>query len=307
MIDLSIFYSNLATIGLIILLGFALGRAKFVTAETNKHLINILLAVAWPCAIFAAFPQQFDHARLSEFLLGLLGGAVVLAAMLVLSKIIFNKKVFKTTMSYEGQFAFIFNNASFLGYPLVMATFGDKALLTYCGFILIFNLVLFSYGVYLFERKITRRLVKDVVLNPCTIAVLLGAAFFVFSLKLPAFVNTSIGYLGALMTPLSLICIGYMLSRARFKKLVRRWKLFAVAILQLVLGPAVTYFVLLAMGVPIEARAVLVLLQALPTATSLGLFAEKYGGDAVESSELVAISTVMSVITLPAMIMLLIA
>ena len=275
-----------------------------MTAETNKHLVNILLAVAWPAAIFAAFPQEFDHARLNEFLLGLGGGAVVLASMLILSKIIFNKKIFKTTMSYEGQFAFIFNNASFLGYPLVMATFGQKALLTYCGFILIFNLVLFSYGVYLFERKITKRLVKDVALNPCIIAVLLGTVFFVFSLKLPQFINTSIGHLGALMTPLSLVCIGYMLSRARFAKLFKRWKLFIVAVLQLLLGPTITYFVLLALGVPPEVRAVLVLLQALPTATSLGLFAEKYGGDAVESSELVAISTLMSVITLPLMILL---
>ncbi|MDR1032790.1 MAG: AEC family transporter [Candidatus Nomurabacteria bacterium] len=307
MANLGIFYSNLATVGLIIVLGFILGRTKFMSAETNKHLINILLAVAWPCAIFAAFPQEFDQARLSEFLFGLLGGVVVLTAMLVLSRLIFNKKIFKTAMSYEGQFAFIFNNASFLGYPLVMATFGQKAMLTYCGFILIFNLVLFSYGVFLFERKVTKRLVKDVVYNPCIIAVLLGTAFFVFSLKLPTFVNASIGYLGALMTPLSLICIGYMLSRARFKKLFKRWKLFIVALLQLLLGPVVTYFVLLALGVPAEVRSVLVLLQALPTATSLGLFAEKYGGDAVESSELVAISTLMSVITLPIMILLLIA
>ncbi|MDR0398096.1 MAG: AEC family transporter [Candidatus Nomurabacteria bacterium] len=306
MIDLGIFYSNLATISLIILLGFLLGRVKFITAETNRHLINLLLTVAWPCAIFAAFPQEFDHARLGEFLLGLGGGVVVLAAMLVLSRIIFNKKIFKRGMSYEGQFAFIFNNASFLGYPLVMAAFGQSALLTYCGFILIFNLVLFSYGVYLFERKITKQLIKDVALNPCIIAVLLGTVFFVFSLKLPDFVNTSISYLGALMTPLSLVCIGYMLSRAQFKKLFRRWKLFIVAALQLLLGPTITYFVLLVLGVPAEVRAVLVLLQALPTATSLGLFAEKYGGDAVESSELVAISTVMSVITLPIMITLLI-
>ncbi|MBR5938963.1 hypothetical protein IKZ77_00190 [Candidatus Saccharibacteria bacterium] len=47
------------------------------------------------------------------------------------------------------------------------------------------------------------------------------------------------------------------------------------------------------------------LIQALPTATSLGLFAVKYGGNATDSSELVTISTIFSVITMPLMAMLL--
>jgi predicted permease len=47
------------------------------------------------------------------------------------------------------------------------------------------------------------------------------------------------------------------------------------------------------------------LIQALPTATSLGLFATKYGGNNIESSELVTISTVFSVITMPLMVLLL--
>lgn len=300
--DLGVFYSSLATVGLVILLGFMLGKTKVITAETNKHLINILLSVAWPCAVFAAFPQEFNADAWNLFLIGLAGGAAVLSALILLSKVLFNKRWFKSELSYESQFGLIFNNASFLGYPLVMTMFGKGALLPYCGFILVFNIALFSYGIYLFERKFTAKLVRETLLNPNIIATALGMIFFVFSLKLPVPVNDAVGYLAGIMMPLSLVCIGYMLSRTSFKALLKHKKLFLTAILQLTLGPATSYGVCWLLGIPVEVRNILVLIQALPTATSLGLFAERYGGNPVEASELVAISTTLSVVTLPLMI-----
>ena len=77
------------------------------------------------------------------------------------------------------------------------------------------------------------------------------------------------------------------------------------AIIQLVVGPVATYLALKFMHFPDEVVAVCTLIQALPTATSLGLFATKYGGNEIESSELVAISTIFSAGTLPVMVMLL--
>ena len=302
--DLSVFYYSLATVALIIILGFALGKFKAISEHTNKQLVNILLMVAMPCALFSAFPQEFDESSLSNLLYGLIGGVLVFLALIILSKLLFNKKLFEKELSYESQFAFVFNNATFLGYPLVSTFFGPEALIPYCGFIIVFNLALFSYGVFLFERKVTAKLIRMTLLNPNIIAVLLGAVFFIFSLKLPDFLNSSIDYVGQVMTPLSLICIGYMLSRAKLKALWQKKKLFITALLQLTLGPSITFIILYFLGIPEEVRNILVLIQALPTATSLGLFAEKYGGNPTEASELVAISTILSIITLPLAIML---
>jgi predicted permease len=54
-----------------------------------------------------------------------------------------------------------------------------------------------------------------------------------------------------------------------------------------------------------EVIVVCTLIQALPTATSLGLFAAKYGGNDIESSELVTISTTLSLVTMPAIVTIL--
>jgi len=306
MVDMDIFYSSLMMVGVIIVAGFILGKLKVITSEMNKHLITLLLTVAWPAALFRAYPQAFDAELFSDFLWGLVGGVLVLGTMIALSKLIFNKWLFKGELAYMGQFAFIFNNASFLGFPLVMAIYGEDGLLPYCGFILVFNLALFGYGVYLFKRKLDWQMVRSTLLNPNVIAVVLGTVFFLFSLQLPSQVNGAIGSVAAIMTPMSLLCIGFMLSRAKLKALVKKWRLFVAAAVQLICGPLVAFGLMQVFGFPAEIATMMILLQALPTATSLGLFAEKYGGDSTSASELVLISTIMSVVTLPIMLGLLI-
>lgn len=304
------FYSRLATVGLIMVLGFFLGKAKWISEGTNKQLINILLMVAMPAALFGAFPQEFDREALNSFLMGLGGGTLVLLSLAVIGKLFFNKWTLPKAGRYarsESQFALIFNNAAFLGLPLVLTIFGQEAMMPYCGFIIPFNIALFGYGVYLMKGKFDGKMLVSTLLNPNIIAVMVGCALFVTSTGLPEIFNSTIGTVAQIMTPLSLICIGYMLSRAEIKKLIKKRRLFITAAVQLTVGPALTWVILWALGVPMEVRNILVLIQALPTATSLGLFAEKYGGDPVSASELVVISTIMSVVTLPVMLGLLLA
>ena len=304
-IELGDFYSRLIAIAIIMALGFFLGKIKWIDEGSSKKIINLLLMVFMPAALFSAFPSTYSEESLAMFLSGLGGGVIVIAVLIIVSRIIFNKWFYKGEIRFESQFAFIFNNATFLGYPIIASTFGEVGLIPYTGFIVAFNVALFSYGVFLFERKLTWRLVRDTALNPNIIAVLLGLGLFLLSWRPPTPIESSVDFLAGAMTPLSLICIGYMLSHAHLFALIRKWRLFVAAIVQLILGPVLTFWLLTLFNFPTEVVVVCTLIQALPTATSLGLFAKKYGGNDVESSELVAISTVLSVVTLPIMVFVL--
>ena len=242
---------------------------------------------------------------LNLFFSGLVGGVLVMLMLILVSKMIFNKWWFKGGLRYESQFALIFNNATFLGYPIVVNTFGPSGVIAYCGFIIAFNVALFSYGIWLFEHKVSAKLLKSVVTNPNILAVFAGMVLFLAGVRLPDFVMDAVGYVGNATTPLSIICIGFMLSRAEFRALVKKWRLVVTAAVQLILGPLLTWMILTVLKFPAEVVQVCTLIQALPTATSLGLFATKYGGNNIESSELVTVSTVLSVVTMPVMIMLL--
>ena len=87
--------------------------------------------------------------------------------------------------------------------------------------------------------------------------------------------------------------------------ILKKWRIMATALIQLVVGPLVTWGLLTFLRFPAEVITVCTLIQALPTATSLGLFAAKYGGNEIESSELVAVSTLLSIATMPIMVALL--
>ncbi|MCQ2569130.1 MAG: AEC family transporter [Candidatus Saccharibacteria bacterium] len=305
-IELTDFYSRLGTIGIILALGFLLGKLKLISPKTNKDLVNLLLTVFMPASLFVAFPASYSDETSGMFLSGLAGGFIVMMAVILISKLIFNKKFFKNEKQRSAaQFALIFNNATFLGYPIIASTFGEQGIIPYCGFIIAFNIALFSYGVYLFKHKIDGKLVLSVITNPNIIAVILGVIVFLTSFKLPSFVKDSVQFTSNATTALSIICVGYMLSNAKFLKLIKKWKLMLTALIQLVVGPLATWGLLSLLGFPQEVIVVCTLIQALPTATSLGLFASKHGGDETEASELVTISTVLSIITMPLMVSLL--
>ena len=304
-IDLTSFYSSLAIVILIIALGFLLGKIKWIHAETNKQLVNLLLMVFMPAALFNAFPSEYSDGSLQMFSLGLLGGVIVMVGMIVISKLVYSKRFYRGNLRYEAQFAFAFNNATFLGYPIIATAFGEQGVIPYCGFIIAFNLALFSYGIWLFKRKIDKHLLRQVVTNPNIIAVLLGMILFLLRIQLPSVITSSVGYVASATTPLSLICIGYMLSTANLKNTIKKWKLLIIAVIQLTLAPLSTYLLLWAFHFPPEVIVVCTIIQALPTATSLGLFAEKYGGDVSEASEMVVVSTLVSMVTLPLVVLFL--
>ena len=304
-IELSQFYARLGAIALIMILGFCLGKWKMISTKTNHELTNLLLTIFMPASLFVAFPNEYDTSTFNLFTSGLIAGVLVMLMLIILSRIIFNKTWLKGDLRYESQFALIFNNATFLGYPIVASTFGATGVVAYCGFIIAFNVALFSYGIWLFEHKITTKLIRSVVTNPNIIAVLLGMLLFLSGITLPSFITDAVSYVGGATTPLSIICIGFMLSRANLKTILTKWRLIVIAIIQLIIGPVITFFMLTWLRFPTEVIAVCTLIQALPTATSLGLFATKYGGNNIESSELVTISTVLSVVTMPLMVFLL--
>lgn len=300
-----VFYARLGAIVLIMLLGFLLGKFKLISEKTNKEITNLLLTVFMPASLFVAFPSSYDESSANFFFSGLLAGTIIMFTLIIFAKIIFNKKWMKMELSYESQFALVFNNATFLGYPIVVNTFGPNGILAYCGFIIAFNIALFSYGIWLFEQKISFKILLNIIFNPNIIAVILGMILFLTNFSLPSFITDAVGYVGGATTPLSIICIGFMLSQAKLKKVFTKWKLILAATIQLTLGPLITWGILTLLNFPIEVIQVCTLIQALPTATSLGLFAVKYGGNAAESSELVTISTLFSVATLPLMVSLL--
>src|SRR5262245_57939338 len=150
--DISLFYSRLAMIGVLVVLGSFVGRIKLLDENFNKSAVNLLLSVLTPAAHFSAVRPSYNLEHLRNFFLGLLGGVLVLGVAIILSSRLINRALVKSDDRFACQFAFIFNNATFLGFPIISETFGSQGVIHFCGFIIVFNIPLFSYGLFLFQR-----------------------------------------------------------------------------------------------------------------------------------------------------------
>jgi predicted permease len=310
-----------------IALGFLLSKLKILTNPGIKSMTNLILTVVLPLAFFRSFPDGFSAEYWGLFLWGLIAGGAVLIAVILLSRIIFHKR-FAKKHANEYQFAFVFNNTSFIGYPLVSATFGQDGLVAYAGFMIPWVLLVFTYGIWLFKKDYSWRDTLKSLINPNIIGITLGAIFFVLSIQIFPLGDRILGTATGLATPLSLFCIGYMLSQAKFKTLFKRWQVVVVCVLQLIVPATLTWAVLTLLGAPPVAVSVLTLMQALPTAALLGLLDQKYNTKEVvkivngeptlestqaskdyqsEAGEIVALSTVLSAITVPLIILILLS
>ena len=141
-VELNQFYIRLGSIGLILVLGFLLGKLKLISKKTNQEITNLLLTVFMPASLFIAFPAAYDPSPAGLFFSGLGAGFLVMTILIVLARIIFNKKLFSNELSYESQFAFIFNNADLL---LLLILHYSLTVFGYSNVKLLLNYFLASY------------------------------------------------------------------------------------------------------------------------------------------------------------------
>lgn len=308
MINLGDFYTSLTIVMILIFVGVFLSKIKILKEDFIKSISHLILSFTMPIALFLSFPNTFNAEDFSLFLWGLGAGFITLFILIVLAELIFSKRIVKKD-NYEYKFAFIFNNTSFIGFPLVSTAFGPDGLVTYAGFMLPFIILIWTYGVWLFKENYTWRDTLNGFINPNVIGIGLGAILFILSINIPTIANDSLRLIGGLTTPLSLFVVGYMLSKIKIQTVLKKWQVAFVCILQLTIPAILTWLLLKLVNAPIVVINVIVLMYMLPTATSLGLFHKKYKSnkDATEAGELVTISTLMAAITVPILIYLLLS
>ncbi len=134
--------------------------------------------------------------------------------------------------------------------------------------------------------------------NPLIIACVIGIALAATGVELPALVDETIDLLGAGTIALGLLAAGAgmdiaALGRAGTRTLV--WSL--VRLLGL---PALTIAGALMLGLTGTPFAIAVICASVPTATSSYILARQLGGDAPLAANLIAMQTVLSIVTMPA-------
>lgn len=280
--------------------GFALFRRKKISAEGSRALGNILIYISLPAVIINSFLVERTPENLSGMLWSTAGAAVLLLVSILVSRLFFRKDA-------VAAFAGAFSNPGFFGVPLIIASVGQEAVFYVAGFIAFLNIGQWTYGVSILNGQPLRRglTAGKLIRAPFVIAVLTGLLLFLTQLRLPSVLRSGLTAAASLNTPLSMFTVGIYLAQTDLPAMLRRRKLYLISLARLVVIPLISLLLLTPLpGSMNGLKTALLLACACPVGSNVAVYAQLHGKDYPYAVETVAVSTLLSIVTIPAVIRL---
>ena len=185
--NIQILVSQIIVMFLLIGVGAFCYRKKYINDDGAGQLSFILTRIVAPCVVIDSFQREFDPA---------LGKALIISSHLV-----FRKNGSHANFA-DKRFCVVFTNCGFMGLPLLDALYGSEGLFLGSAFIMVNNLLLWTYGVGQLSRDVPRaERLRNTFINPGVISNLIGLFCFLTPFKLPVVPATAVSYLASLNTP----------------------------------------------------------------------------------------------------------
>ena len=193
------------------------------------------------------------------------------------------------------------SNCGFMGFPVITAALGEEALIYAVIYVAAFQLMCWTLGAYVFGGRSAMR-PGELFRNPSLLAVLGGLVLFLTGWRLPGFVNDGLSMMGSVTTPVAMFVIGSNLVGLTPAHLSDRPMLTACG-LRLVAAPLMVLLLRLTSlsGLVVNS---LFLCTAMTCAALTAMMAELYQADSVLASRGVAVSTALSMVTVPLLLSL---
>jgi malate permease and related proteins len=297
--------SLLQTIVLFMLMaiGFAAGRSKIIDEVGTRSISRLLVNFVLPALIIQSMQRPFTTGLRDEAFAILGISFLTYAAAFPLAWL--HARILKLDGAEFGahEFAAIFSNCAFMGFPVIEAILGKDAIFAASVANIPFQLLAFSVGPYLLARSAhgTVRLRLSSFITPAAVASVVGFALFICGITLPAPLSRMFGLLGDTTTPLSMMLIGSIISRMDMHSVLSRPKIYLTSLYRLVAFPAGLFLALYLFGFRGILLSLPVIIAAMPVAANSAILAEAYGGDSKTASSLVFVSTLLSILTIPAL------
>ena len=298
---------RVVSVFLIILLGFIAYKCGMITRKDSKLLSSIMMNIAAPCLTLATVSsQRIDPETWKMVKIGFLAVAVYYVSAAVL-----NFGLAKMLRPKREDFGIYwveltFSNSGFLCFPICLAVFGSEAFF----YAVIMNLLctLFMYTLAIAQvcygsgeegQGVDWKGQLKNLLSPPTIAAVVGVGMFVMDIQLPDFLLNSCDTVGNMLVPLSMLVIGVQLGDSKLGNMLSNLRYMGYSALKLLLWPVITFAACMVCKVPTIITVVITLTQAMPAGSLPVVFAEQYGRNSKLGAELVFISTLLSMITIP--------
>ncbi len=298
----------------IMVLGYFLQARGWFSDSFGQNISHLIMNVALPCSIFVSVLKYLTLDKLVSLSSGLLFVFIAFVASYALAFLAV--WIFKMRPGRRGTMINTFANANtiFIGLPLNIALFGNDALPYFLVYYIMNTISTWTIGVYLMttdsksgEKKAGAQFNWKKLLLAPLIGFLVALVFLVTRIPVPAFATNTLTYIGALVTPLSLIYIGLTLQKAGLKTVRFDRDTIITLVGRFILAPVVMFGLLYAFahGMPTAEFNTFVIQSAAPALAVLPILADQGDGDVEFSTNIVTISTILFVVVVPIVMTLL--
>ena len=310
----SIVLSALLPVIALIGCGFVLGRSGWLGPRLVHHLSDLAFLVLTPILLFRTMSkvhvEQLDPRP---------AAAYITVLVLVFAGILVRRGLSRTSAVLA--LAATYSNAVMIGIPLITLAFGDAGLVTLLTLIPVHSLLLLTSATLVLEFavaheqaartpdvlgrmvRVAGRALRKALVHQVPLPIVAGLLFAQTGVEIPVWLDQPMRWLGVAFGPLALVLVGITLARSAAGAHLRG--ALVLAGIKNLLIPALVALLGWAMGMRGLPFAVMVVTAALPIGANVFMFSQRYGVAQELVTAAVAISTVLSAVTVSATLLLL--
>ena len=296
---------QIAELFLMILMGYIVVKTGLLKGDDSKVISKIVLYLIIPCVIINAFQVDYTSEKVKELLLvfaaSVLLQVVLLAAVWAVGKILHLNEVETASIYYS--------NSGNLIVPIVTFILGKEWVLYGCVFMSVQLVFIWTHGKNILSRE-GKMDWRKIVLNVNMISVFAGVVLFFTKIRLPEILNQTLSSVGSMIGPASMIVTGMLIAEMSLKKIFTNGRVYFVSFLRLIVVPVISLILLkisgLVSGHPDGKKLLLIVFLAVitPSASTVTQMCQVYGNDSKYASAINVMTTLLSIITMPLMVLL---
>ena len=294
------------TLCAIVIVGYGAGKLGYLRGDFDRQLSRLVINLTCPALILSSAMTGELPER--EYILPLLLISVVTYAVLtgvafVLPRYLTRKKADEGAIG----FALMFGNVGFMGYPVVASIFGHEAVFYAAVLNVVNTFAVFTIGTMLITGKSEvedSRFQKKVLYSTPMLAAYLTMLIVIFRIdNIPAWICQPLTMIGNITVPAALLIIGSSMSNLPLRALMGNTTVYATTLFRLALLPIGIYYLCLLLGFSSFVVNINTVVIAMPVATYGTILCLKYHKDTTLMTEVTFITTLLSMLTIPLLVL----
>lgn len=288
-------------------IGYIAKKAHVMDKTIDKGLSKLILNTALPAMILGSVLTADSLPGSTEILITMGLSIVSFAIMTALAFLV--TKLLGVRDGHRGVFRFMltFGNVGFIGFPVLSAIFGPSTLIYGSIFNLPFNFLVFTMGVWFIAQDSGRgakvKMGLKTFLTPANIACAIAIVLTLLNVHSVPIIGDAAETLGSFTTPGALLIIGSSLADLPVSKLIGGPRLWIASLARLIVSPLIVWALFRLVPVDPMLIDIMVVLCAMPVATNGTMLCYQYGGDSRAMAQGTFVTTVLSIITIPILVM----